>query len=234
MYHYVYLLEFPDGMQYVGAKSRSFHPDLDECYLGSGRYLPIDRTRHNCIKKVIGIYPTRAAAITAEIAYIKQYDCVKSPKYYNVRIRTFDKYGISSKQCEGTKHSGDLQRNRSKHTHAYLKEKGIKFKQYTGVNRTKALKDADIRRGNKIRGTKNKSKGHVGVTNTAFTPWYYVSSDGVYHEMYSTTKADFSLSNGLGRSSISTIAARSEHKKLKKGKFKGFIFGNLPRPMATE
>ena len=53
MYHYAYLLTFPDGMKYVGARSIHFQPELDVTYLGSGKALPKDRhnNRHLIHKK---------------------------------------------------------------------------------------------------------------------------------------------------------------------------------------
>lgn len=56
MYHYCYLLEFPDGMKYVGAKSSKLRPDLDTTYLGSGKDLPKDRHdyRHLINKTILG------------------------------------------------------------------------------------------------------------------------------------------------------------------------------------
>ena len=39
-YHYTYLLEFSNGMKYIGCHSTNIKPDLDFNYLGSGRALP--------------------------------------------------------------------------------------------------------------------------------------------------------------------------------------------------
>jgi len=234
MYHYVYLLTFPDGKKYVGAKSRSFHPDLDECYLGSGKNLPKNRTRHNCTKKILGIYPTRTEAISAEIAYIEKYDCVNSPDYYNARRRTYDRHGATKETCSGAKISSELQAGRSKNTHEYLRKKGEKFKQYMGENRTKALKDADKRRGETIQGTKNPAKGHSGISNCAFIPWYYITPEGLMVEKHTLTKKEFAIQQGQPPLKIAQLIHRKAHKIQKKGYFKGWVFGDLPRPTVTE
>jgi acetyltransferase-like isoleucine patch superfamily enzyme len=229
----VYLLTFPDGKKYVGAKSRKFHPDLDECYLGSGRYLPKNRTRHNCVKVILQIFPTRTQAIDAEIAYIKKHNCVESSDYYNARSRTYDRHGVTKETCRGAKISSEIQIGRNKQTHEYLRLKGVKFKQYTGANRTLALLDADIRRADTIRGTKNLSKGHSGITNNGFVSWYYVTPDGVTIENHSLTKKDFSINQGRHPLTVINMCCKSPHKLIKKGFFKGWIFGNLPKPAIT-
>ena len=231
MYHYTYLIEFTDGMKYVGAKSRLFHPNLDVCYLGSGKALPINRTPQNCIKTVLAIYTTRKEATDAEIAYIDKHNCCASPEYYNIRRRTYDRHGCTKESCSGAAISSKIQQGRSAKTHKYLKEKGEKFKQYTGNNRTPALLDADKRRGDTIRGTKNPAKGHPGISNNGFTPWYYVTPTGDYHEVYSITRKDFASKIGLTPRQIEHRFHYSNiHKPGKTKPLKGWVFGTLPKP----
>ena len=225
MRHYVYLLEFQDGMKYVGARSCNFDPKLDTCYLGSGRHLPKDRNIFNCKKTVLKEYLSREAAITAEITYIKEHACVVSKRYYNTRISTFDRYGTTGKK-----------QNRNKELdQKALKIRAEKFKQYKGKNRTPALLDADIRRGNTIRGTKNPAKGLSGIANNGFTPWYYITPAGDYHEMYSVTRKDFAPTIGLTPRQMEHRFHHSNiHKAGRTKPSKGWIFGTLPRPINTD
>ena len=66
MYHYVYLLEFSDGMKYIGARTIHFNPELDTKYLGSGSALPKDRTLLDCTKTILSIFDTRKEAMDFE------------------------------------------------------------------------------------------------------------------------------------------------------------------------
>ena len=235
MYHYVYLLEFPDKMLYVGAHSCKFSPQLDSCYLGSGRHLPKNRNRFNCKKTIIGEYLTRKEAMDAELAYIIKHDCVTSKAYYNARLRTFDRHGVTKETCPGAATSSRIQKGVTKHDSAAIRKRGQNFKQYVGKNRTPALLDADRRRGETIRGTKNLAKGHPGTANPAFTPWYYITPAGDYHEVYSTTRKDFAPQLGLTPRQIEHRFHHTNiHKPGKTKPAKGFTFGTLPVPVNTD
>lgn len=225
MRHYVYLLEFQDGMKYVGARSCNFDPKLDTCYLGSGSHLPKDRNRFNCKKTVLKEYSNREAAIAAESTYIKEHDCVTSERYYNVRISTFDRYGTTGKK----------QKRNKKLDQKALKIRAEKCKQYKGKNRTPALLDADRRRGNTIRGIKNPKKSNPGIENGGFTPWYYITPEGDYHEMHSITRKDFAPQIGLTpRQMEHRFHHTNIHKPGRTKPAKNWIFGTLPRPINTD
>lgn len=231
MYHYVYLLEFTNGKKYVGARSRKFKPELDVNYLGSGRDLPVNRTTKTCKKTILSTFNSRKQAIQAEIEYIDKHNCCDSPIYYNKRRKTTDRYGHTKEVCGGSAASSQKQRGRSKATHPYLKEKGIAFKKYTGSNRTPALLDADKRRGETIRGTKNKAKGRSGVINNGFTPWYYITPEGDYHEIYSITRQEFAARIGLTARQIGhRFHYTNMHKPCISHVCRGWVFGTLPKP----
>lgn len=225
MRFYVYLLEFSNNMKYVGTSHCNFDPKLDTCYLGSGRRLPKDRNSLNCKKTILKEYPTRKEAIEAEIAYIRQHDCVNSDQYYNARKATFDRFGQKTKN-----------KNRNKFVDAKaLKIRAENFKQYKGKNRTLALLDADLRRAETIRGTKNPKKSNPGIKNGGFTPWYYITPEGDYHEIYSITRKDFAIQIGLTPRQIEhRFHYTNIHKPGRTKPTKGWIFGTLPRPINAD
>jgi len=231
MNHYLYLITFPDGMKYVGARSTNLLPELDACYLGSGKALP-KRDRDTCTKQILRIFNSREELIQAEYQYIIDNDCVNSPEYYNLRSKTFDKHGIPDT-------SGPLLKGRSKHTHAYIEEANKKRVLYAGENRTPAQKHRDkLATGKKL--GPNPLKGHSGTDNTAFVPWYYIDSEGNYYEVLDTTKEDFAVKLGISkRQLIHRFHYSNRHKPAKvSGRvplaIQGFTFGNLPRPTNTD
>lgn len=219
MYHYVYQLSFPDGMQYIGMHSTTIEPYLDTCYLGSGKKLPL-RTPQSCTKTILGIFPTRELAAEYEIAKIKEFDAVNSKDFYNMRLKCHDKHGskLSLEQRELIKRA---------HTGRDRTEYG---KKYTGEGRTPAQKAGSIRSGLKMRGTKNPAKGHSGITNHGFTPWYYITPENEYVEVHDQTRQDKAHEFGLTpRQLAHGFHYTNEHRKAKGHPRKGWTFGSLPR-----
>lgn len=220
MYHYTYLLEFPDGMKYVGVHSTKIRPDLDTCYLGSGTGLP-PRTSNNCKKLILQIFDNREAAIAHEIEFIQLNNCVNSTEYYNQRVKTHDKHGCQlsdeHKALISKTHKG---RDRSDYG-----------KRYSGEGRTPAQRDGDRRMAEKIRGSKNPAKGLKGIENNGFKPWYSISPEGVYQEYLLTTKDEFAkLISVTYRQLVNRFHYTNEHKIARTKPLKGWTFGNLPKP----
>ena len=220
MYHYVYLLTFTDGMKYVGLHSTVIKPELDTCYLGSGKALPY-RTPDSCKKTILKEFETRLEAYEYEANLINEWDCVASPDFYNLRHKTYDKHGCSlsdnHKKLISQTHKG---RKRTEYG-----------KKYSGEGRTPAQKDGDKRAGEKILGTKNPAKGKPSIFNNGFIPWYYITPNGDYHEMYEITKQEFAPSIGVTyRQLIHRFHYTNEHNICKVKSLKGWTFGNLPRP----
>ena len=210
-------------MKYVGAHSTIIEPHLDTCYLGSGSKLPPRKERELCTKEILNVFATREDLITSEIEEIKARNAVKAEDYYNMVTKTFDKHG--SKLSEDHKQLISKQ-----HKGISRKEYGEK---YSKEGRTPAQRAGDIRAGNKQKGIRNPSKGipHQGIGNKAFIPWYYVTPNNEYVEVHNITKKDYA--NKLGFSTRQLTHRFDEtnmHKSGKTSKFKGWIFGNLPRP----
>ena len=228
MHHYTYLITFPDGMKYVGVHSTVIRPDLDTRYLGSGRGLP-ERTPDSCVKTVLGTYPTRQEALTAEVDYILTHNCCESDNYYNIRKSSYDLHGKTKETVPGIARAAEKLRGRvngpmASHAANHL----------TGERRTPAQKDGAMRMRKAITGTKNPDKAHKGIDNSGFAPWYYITPEGVYTEIHTTTKQDFAVSIGVPVSQIyNRFLPYIQHQEGKQGKWKHWTFGNLPKPMST-
>lgn len=228
MNHYLYLLEFSDGKKYVGARSTKLKPQLDTCYLGSGKALPTDRS--NCNKIILATYSSREELIRAEIQFIINNNCVKSDTYYNLRTSTFDKHGMG---CTNT----DFLKGKTKENTEYIRKANIVRRSYTGNNRTPAQKAHD----ESMRGVStgpNAAKGNPGISNPAFIPWYYITPNGDYHEVFDKTKQEFAKSIGATVRQINhRFIKENEHKQVHRTRgakpLRGYTFGNLPRPTNT-
>lgn len=226
MFHYVYLLEFENGKGYIGMRSTTLEPELDTCYLGSGRALP-PRDSSSCTKTILKVFPTREEARKYEIDLIVLNDCVKSPIWYNLRRNTFDKHGSTLSE----EHKKLISKQ-------HLGTKRPEFsRKYVGENRTPAQKAGSIRAGIKIKGTKNPAKGSLGITNQGFTPWYYITPNGDYVEVHDEPKQDYAIKLGFTPRQLGHgFHYTNEHKESNRKPRKGWTFGNLPRPtiMDTE
>lgn len=223
MHHYAYLLEFKNGMKYVGARSGKVEPRLDSTYLGSGRYLPASRheNRQEVTKTILAIFNTREELIEFEENYIVNNNCVDDPNYYNKRIRVYDKHGKNHKP------RGFTEQDRLKASNT------IRKRNYTkGANRTPAQLAHDQWCIDNFVGVKNPAKGHKGITNHAFIPWYYIDPQGNYVEVHDKTKIEKAPELGFTPRQLGhAFHYTNEHVKSNRLPRKGWTFGNLPRPI---
>lgn len=223
MYHYTYLLEFADGMKYVGVHSTHIPPELDTRYLGSGRALP-PRNPKTCKKRVLATYPTREEAIEAELHYITSNQCCESDKYYNLRKTSTDLHGRTKETCAGIATTAEKLRGRkigkmSKYAANHLK----------GEERTPAQKAGAKAMRKALTGKSNPATGHHGISNSGFTSWYSIDPDGNYEEHKTETKQEFAMRHGRDpQSVVNRCRPQAEHVRAIKGKWKGWLFGNLP------
>lgn len=223
MNHYAYILTFPDGKRYFGARSTALEPHLDTTYLGSGRALPKDRKdTRNVIKTIVCTFSTREELMAFEYEYIVQNGCVKSSDWLNCRSKTHDRFG-------STPWNKGIPIDRSQAAETYSRR-------YKG-NRTPAMLKAHAETAEKIRGVKNPAKAHHGIDNSGFKPWYFITPEGEYNEVLTQTKEDMAAFFGVTqRQLIHRFHYSNEHKPAKTKPLKGYVFGNLPRPTdaATE
>lgn len=219
MYHYAYILTFPNNMKYIGARSFRLKPDLDTTYLGSGRYLPKDRhdNRHCVQKEIIKCFNTREELVNFEKSFIIENQCVESSDWYNARKSTYDRYGTKTL-------------NRAKPTEPY--KSGITFKRRYGQGyRTPAQIDGAKRMREKLTGVANPLKAHHGIDNSGFTAWYYINPLGVYVEVHDKTKQEMAEELGFTARQLGHgFHYTNEHKCSNRLPRKGWTFGNLPRP----
>jgi predicted GIY-YIG superfamily endonuclease len=228
MNHYTYLLTFNDGMLYVGVHSTHLDPELDVTYRGSGTELPVIRDESICTKTILALHDSREDAVNAEIQYILEHGCVESEHYYNQRLKTFDKYGQKAETHPNIRSMQSKLKGRTEDTHGYLRGTAQKLSNYCGENRTPAQKAADVRLSETTKGIPNSKKGHKGISNQAFTPWYFIDDLGNKTEVYDITKKDYASTLGLTpRQMEHRFHYTNIDKPKKSGILKGWIFGNL-------
>ena len=219
MNHYCYLLTFPNGMLYVGARSTDLAPNLDTTYLGSGKHLPDNRhDNRNLISKVIlKTFATREELMDYERTYILNNDCVNSPNWYNVRSATYDRHGEEPwNKGKATGLNSHVQTFKDRYCNGY---------------RTPAQVEGAKRMREKLTGVPNPNKGRKGTDNNGFKPWYSISPEGVYTEYLDKTKQEFAVELGVTpRQLTHRFHYTNEHKEAKTKPLKGWVFGNLPKP----
>lgn len=224
MYHYVYELTFQNGMKYIGCHSTTIEPELDTCYLGSGKALPEDRTPQNCTKRIVATFNTRKEATDYEEYLIVLNNAVKSNKFYNLRKHVYDKHGFPCSE-EQKQYFSKTYTGRKRPEYA---------KKYVGAGRTPAQIAGAKRGGLKMRGTKDPRKGKPGIKNNAFKPWYYITPDNVYVEVHDMTLQDAAekLFHVSRHQLVHRFSKENQHKPLKqrRNSLIGYTFGFLPRP----
>lgn len=219
MYHYAYLLTFPDGMKYIGARSSKVKPELDTSYLGSGRALPKDRLDvRNVSKIILATFLTRTELMEFEQQFIELNDCTKHNSWYNLKVVTHDRH----KSMPWNKGKTGIPNT---HTETFKKR-------YCNGYRTPAqIAGAESMR-EKLTGVANPLKGHHGTDNSGFVPWYYITPEGVYVEVHDKTKGEMASSFGVTqRQLINRFHYTNEHRVAKYPTLRGYVFGNLPRPI---
>ena len=205
-------------MKYVGAHSTVITPENDAMYLGSGIDLP-ERTYKTCHKEILATYPTRDSLMEAEIKYIKTCSCVKSPLYYNKRLKTFDRHGTKGSPTNVGKTKDNCQ---------YIADASVKRKQYFGNNRTPAQLASDARMRGKSTGPNPLKASGKGIKNKAFAPWYFIDSKGMYTEVHNICKKDYAELLGITpRQMEHRFHHTNQHKQAKGLPLKGYTFGNL-------
>lgn len=199
-------------MKYFGARSTKLHPSLDTAYLGSGRMLPKNRSIQNTSKEIINLYDTRLELMQAEEDFIISNGCTNSEDWYNLRTKTYDRYGSES-PTKGMKFA--------------YKPRPVFKQRYGNGKRTAAMLKADESRKIKCAG-KNPKKGKAGTDNNGFTPWYYITPNGEYVEVFDKTKQEMAAILGFTVRQLTHGFHKSNIDKVGKTKpRKGWVFGNL-------
>lgn len=227
MYHYNYLLVFPNGMKYYGVRSTTLVPELDTCYLGSGRYLP-ERSVNSCVKHIVATFSTRQEAVQAEADYIIANECIESDLWYNKRVGSYDKHGQTKETHEHIERTSHKLRGRTKETHEYIRQANKKRRAYSGSNRTAAQQAADKKLAETTKGIKNPKKACKGIKNGGFEPWYYIPLGGEMVKVTDIPKKEYAHKIGLTPRQIShRFTSENIGKPAKRGICKGWVFGNI-------
>lgn len=218
MYHYAYLLTFPDGMKYIGARSSKLKPELDTSYLGSGRALPKDRLdKRNVSKIILATFLTRHELMEFEQQFIELNGCTKSDRWYNLRVATYDRHK-SEPWNKGKTGIPNM------HTDTFKKRYCNGYRTPAQIAGAKSMRE-------KLTGVTNPLKGHHGTDNSGFVPWYYITPEGEYVEVHDKTKEEMAPSFGVTqRQLVHRFHYTNEHRVAKYPTLRGYVFGNLPRP----
>jgi len=213
MNHYTYEIKFENGMKYMGV--RSCRCDIeDDTYTGSSKLIPPELYA-TCEKTILATFDTRVEAQQDEIRRHEELDVARNPLYYNgvnAKSTGFSPIGLTKKHSEN------------------VLKRAEKFRAYRGDNRTEAQLKADQKVSEFQKGRKNPAKGNSGMENHQVKPWYYITPEGDYVEVYTSIRQylpthpvfkDWSPSKIYER--ISTKA----HTPSVRGVVKGYTFGYL-------
>lgn len=218
MYHYAYLLTFPNGKKYIGARSFHLKPELDTTYLGSGKALPKGRHDYRDLvqKDILQVFDTRKELLEFEKNFIKSNNCIEDENWYNLRLSTFDRHGQKTpnrKPYDKQTTSGNT-----------LKRRYRNYRTPAQIDGTERMKKA-------LTGVSNPAKGHKGISNSGFIPWYYITPNGDYVEVFDKTKKEMAKELGFTERQLGHgFHHTNEHQCAKSMPRKGWTFGNLPRP----
>ena len=230
--HYVYEIDYADGMKYIGARTCEGLPINDTKYMSSSKIAPKEGT-----KSILRAFTSRQECIDYEAKLHKQLNVAHNVMYYNQTNQTstkFDQQGCTSESHPHIKAMADKLRGRSSSTHQYIADANKKRSQYKGDARTDAQKLGAVKVGNWNRGRKNPAKGIPGTSNNGFIPWYYITPNGDYHEMYTTTRIDFAPTIGATSRQLGhRFHYTNQHQKAGSratAVLRGWTFGKLPKP----
>ena len=227
-------------MKYIGVRS-CMCPVEEDVYLGSSKIIPA-KLYATCEKRILNTFATRVEAIQEEIRLHEVLDVCVNPEYYNQAKQThvkFDQQGAKASTHPGIQARVEKITGRTKRDHKYLEEKGKKASSYRGDNRTDAQKAADILLSSQ-RGTKNPAKGHSGMDNTQVKPWYYITPEGIYTEVYTSIRQylpTHAVFKDWLPSKIYERISTKPHSPSQRGIVKGYTFGylhNKPQYLTSE
>jgi len=229
--HYTYEIEFENGMKYVGVRSckKDIHKDS---YLGSSKIIPPELYA-TCVKRILGTFETRLLAVKEEIRLHEELDIALNINYYNQVKQTtakFDQAGTTKETHKHIERMAEKLRGRTKEGWEYLEVSAKKSSALRGSNRTDSQRMGDVKSAKYNQGRKNPRKGNSGTNSAKYAPWYYITDEGMYHEIYTTLRS-YALGpdnvNNFTYSLLGGSITRLPHMPIMKGKFKGFVFGYL-------
>lgn len=217
-------------MKYIGVRSCKCRIGEDS-YLGSSKIIPAELYA-TCVKTILATFNTRAEATQHEIDLHNKYDVAVNPEFYNQAKQThigFNQQGAKASTHPGVQARAEKIKGRSKKDYKYLEEKGKLASSYRGSNRTEAQKAADLKL-SANKGVSNLAKGNTGLDNPQVKPWYYITPEGLYTEVYTSIRQYLPISPFFKNWPPSKIYERistKPHIPSQKGVVKGYTFGYL-------
>lgn len=240
---------------YIGVRSSKFRP-YEDPYMGSSKSMTKEE-KHRCDKLLLEEFPTRKEAVAYEVFLHTKFDVARNPEFYNKAKQTstgFDTTGMKFVFTES--HINNMKAASSKrkswpkgwnHTEAAKNaisdaKKGIPRTEETKKklsDKMKALYESGYVHPcigtthsestkqliSSVRIQKGSSKG---TKNNRFSPWFITDSEGNTESFYTKTKQEKSIEEGFKPSYFTSLSTVSKGTfPLKKGKYKGYIIGNI-------
>lgn len=147
------------------------------------------------------------------------------------RLRSSDTYPKGWKHTEEAKKAianSKLGNPRSEEVKNKLRNKMKKLYESGYVNPNTGLTRTEEQR-KQISLTRKENNVAKGVKNPRFSPWFIQYPDGKVEKFYDITKEEKSILDGLPKDTYQTLATLLKGERAaKKGRFKGYIIGNLP------
>lgn len=231
MNHYTYEIRFKNGMKYLGVRSCLANPEDDTGYLGSSKIIPPE-LYETCVKTILGTFETRVEAVQDEIRRHKELDIALNPIYYNQVKQTsvgFDQAGTTKESHDHIRAMAEKLEGRTRQEFEYLDETARKNSTRRGSNRTEKQKAADLKMRDKETGP-NPRKGNTGSKSPKYKPWYYITPEGEYNEVYTSIRNFVNTTNllpGVTYNSITRAVHVKGHTPMLRGKMRGYVFGYL-------
>lgn len=213
MNHYTYEIKFENGMKYLGVRSCKC-PIEEDVYTGSSKLIPSELYA-TCEKTILATFSTRIDAQQDEIKRHAELDVARNPEYYNgvnAKSTGFSPIGLTKSHSEN------------------VRKRAEKFRAYRGANRTEAQKEADLKVSKFQKGRKCPEKGNSGMDNHKVKPWYYITPQGDYVEVYDSIRS-YLLTHEVFKdwkpSKIYERISTKPHIPGVRGALKGYTFGYL-------
>lgn len=220
MYHYTYQLQDKfSNMKYIGKRSCKCLPEEDIHYWGSSKHLPKDvKLTHT--KTILKTHTTAKEAIAYEMFLHYLLQVSTNPEYYNKAKQTsigFDTTGTKLTDEHRAKCSASLKGKNKPEGFGKKVSEGLKGYKKSAEHLQK-IADA-LRNNGTSKGTKNNN----------FRPWY-ISTPTCTTFYFTTTKHQKALEDGYHMKQYVSIQRQNKKygKPIQKGRFKGFVVGELP------
>lgn len=248
MYHYTYLIQHKtQNHRYIGVRSSKLQPHEDTAYWGSSKYLPKDISSTHA-KIILREWPTRKEALAHEILLHDLNDVANNAEYYNRAKQTalgFNTTGTTltaehKQKCskalkgrivtpEARNKIRDALTNRVISESSRKKNSESQKRLYDNgyVNpRQGIVMSAELKQ--KIAQRKKELECGIGTKNPRFTPWFIQTPEGDKQVFTDITKADKAVVDGFSYCYYQDLCTRSKGiTPIKKGPFKGYLFGNI-------